>query len=412
MTYEPTSDDALAKKVINLIKLKREGVYWDFKEKHHEDPLDLLHDIICMANSLHDGDRYIIYGVENKAFDLVGLDDGRAKTQAQLLDFLSKIPFVGDIRPEIELRRLAIQNKEIDVLVILNRPLKPYILSEDYHGRKKSEKPKNLRAHYIYGRVNDKNTAIDSSSDLHLVEKMWKQRFGLDLPIADQFRKLLQNRDEWYHQDDQGNGCPSHIPHRYEFPVYHERFPEFTVELTEREETDCESFFYFFPNQKAYFGQANFKYRGTVMFRLHYVFCDEMRILIPMPHTFTLFHDQFGRWFYYYLLDNDTGLFLKFLRGNFPNLDSGRGVEAPILIFKNQNELDAFVEYSKENKSKLQAFGTNLNSNFRHLSLDDKCYINGCFVSKIHQFYKKYWDNPSLIQAAPKSDYQDSICTG
>jgi hypothetical protein len=403
MMYEPINDESLTKEVLSLIKSKREGTYWDFKEKHHDDNLDLLHDIICMANSLHDGNRYIIYGVDNTSFELVGLDDGTAKTQAHLLDFLSKIPFAGDIRPEIELRRLYIQDKVIDVLVILNRPLKPYILSDDYQGGNKHEKQKILRAHYIYGRVNDKNTSKNSSSDFHLVEKMWKQRFGLDLPVADQFRKLLQNRDEWYHQDDQGNGCSNHIPHRYEFPVYHERFPEFTVELTELEETDCESFFFFFPNEKAYIGQAHFKYRSTVMFSLHHVFCDEMRILIPMPHTLTLFDDEFGRWFYYYLLDNDTGLFLKFLRGNHPDLSSGRGVDAPIMIFKDQNELDAFVAYAKKNKNHIRALESNLNPNFHHLSHDDKCYINGCFVSKIHQFYKMYWVKPSLTQTAANS---------
>ena len=43
-----------------LIRTKREDDYWDFKEKHHINKADLLHDIICMANNRVDRDAYII----------------------------------------------------------------------------------------------------------------------------------------------------------------------------------------------------------------------------------------------------------------------------------------------------------------------------------------------------------------
>lgn len=46
-----------------LIQSKREDEYWDFKEKHHDNKADLLHDIICMANSRADRDRYILSSV-------------------------------------------------------------------------------------------------------------------------------------------------------------------------------------------------------------------------------------------------------------------------------------------------------------------------------------------------------------
>lgn len=42
----------LKKIITNLISLKQEGAYWDFKREWYESDhnTDLLHDIICMSN--------------------------------------------------------------------------------------------------------------------------------------------------------------------------------------------------------------------------------------------------------------------------------------------------------------------------------------------------------------------------
>ncbi len=49
--------DKLKAEIVNLIASKREGDYWDFKQKHHTNNSDLLHDIICMANNRADRDE-------------------------------------------------------------------------------------------------------------------------------------------------------------------------------------------------------------------------------------------------------------------------------------------------------------------------------------------------------------------
>ena len=41
----------LKDEIIELIEQKVEGSYWDFKQEWHSNNADLLHDIICMANS-------------------------------------------------------------------------------------------------------------------------------------------------------------------------------------------------------------------------------------------------------------------------------------------------------------------------------------------------------------------------
>jgi hypothetical protein len=57
--------DCFEEEIKNLIALKREGAYWDFKKEPHSNLHDLLHDIICMANSLGENDKYLILGVND-----------------------------------------------------------------------------------------------------------------------------------------------------------------------------------------------------------------------------------------------------------------------------------------------------------------------------------------------------------
>ena len=52
--------------IFQLVSLKQEGGYWDFKKQWHEKKSDLLHDIICMANNLHNRAAYIIIGIDEE----------------------------------------------------------------------------------------------------------------------------------------------------------------------------------------------------------------------------------------------------------------------------------------------------------------------------------------------------------
>lgn len=95
----------LKNEINRLIKSKREGQYWDFKEKYHDNKASLLHDILCLSNALHKGNKYLILGVSDPATEceIKGVSsDSKRKTQANFIDFLRDKPFAGDIRPEIE----------------------------------------------------------------------------------------------------------------------------------------------------------------------------------------------------------------------------------------------------------------------------------------------------------------------
>lgn len=61
-------------KIQQLISLKQEGQYWDFKKEWYpkDKKMNLLHDIICMANNLANQDAYIIIGIDEENDSSVG----------------------------------------------------------------------------------------------------------------------------------------------------------------------------------------------------------------------------------------------------------------------------------------------------------------------------------------------------
>lgn len=383
----------------NLIDHKREGDYWDFKEKFHACKVSLLHDILSMANSLCESKKYIIIGVDS-SFNILGVPAADRMTQANLIDFLSKINFSGDIRPEVELHTLSLEHKEIDVIVILNKLEKPFFLSEDYRD---SKTKKIVRAGVIYTRVGDKNTAIDRTADQYHIEKMWRQRFGLDLSIIERFKKLLKEPEKWLHNPAnkwlaQENDLVSHK----HFPVYHKHFSEFKIELSEPEESEGESFCYFYMNPKSYLGKAYFKYHSTVVFELEYFYCDEMNIILPVPELKNLnFKDIHGSWFYYYTLDNMIGYFLQFLHIGRVIIDSGRGLYPPVLIFKDTEELESFVEYVKDNEKIINnikppflpffgGIGCKYFQSKEYEKYNSTIEINALFISRLGKLYNDW----------------------
>ena len=86
--------DIFTRDIENLIALMHEGDYWDFKKQWHADIIELLHDIICMANCQTYGDKYIIIGVdESKKYKVCGVKrkDTNRKNTAELNNFLRNI---------------------------------------------------------------------------------------------------------------------------------------------------------------------------------------------------------------------------------------------------------------------------------------------------------------------------------
>lgn len=130
-------NEELTELVEDLIHTGREDDWWDFKECHHEDKAALLHDIICLVNNRADRDAYLILGVRDKTFEIIGVeDDPHRKNQQNIVDFLSAKNFAGQARPRVEVCTVRLEKHEIDVFIIKNSTDVPYYLIESYTDKK------------------------------------------------------------------------------------------------------------------------------------------------------------------------------------------------------------------------------------------------------------------------------------
>ena len=343
------------------IDSKREGQYWDFKETHHENKAELLHDILCLSNSLYKGEKYLIYGVSDpfEGCKIKGVKNDNRRSQADLIDFIRSLPFAGDIRPEIELRTIEIQNCILDVLIIFDHPRKPYYLREDYRDRQKL-----VKANSIYTRNIDTNTPIGGSSDLITIELMWRERFGLDIQPGEKIIDLLCRPQEW--DRDIGNR---------QF-AYHKFHPEYQIEFSDTREFK-EAFSYFYSNSKSYIGTAKFKYLSTELFQLPYMYCDEMRIVLAVPTNGYVKGDTREVWYMYYELESRNGAFLHFLTNGTFNFFS-RTAEAAFVLYRNRSERKEFEKYLSIHTKEIDQIPDPEFSmiKFRRLEESDKHFIS------------------------------------
>ncbi|MEQ1732550.1 MAG: ATP-binding protein [Bacteroidia bacterium] len=371
--------------ILKLIESKREGDYWDFKREPHDNKASLLHDIICLSNSLHRGNRYLILGVSDpkEGTELIGLTKGQEnrKSQVEYIDFLRTKTFSGNCRPEIELHTIKIEDKEIDVLEIFDNPLKPYFLTEDY-----KDKNKNVRANFIYSRTNDTNTPIDKSTDIGIIEKMWRQRFGLDLSPLERMKILLLQPQDWF--KDIGNKPYS----------YHLYFPEFRIEFSEVDEFS-EVFSFFFTSEKSDLGTATFKYHSTTLFELEYMYCDEMRIALAVPKIAIVSLKEYENRFYYYDLQELDGIFLQFMTNKLTHLYS-RNSCFPFVIFENKTERKEFTDYivnNEENFDKIKPNYCAEQAKEKMKMQENSSKIDPIFIGRIIQLHQKWVGNNNPI---------------
>lgn len=176
--------------VQHCLQQGKEGEYWDFKQEWHQKIQDLLKDIICFANTVHDKKCYIIFGVADD-LKIVGMTEPRRK-QADIIDALSNLWFAGDISPKISVETVMISGVELDVLVIDNVERTPVYLNRDYG---------NMKRGCIYARVQDRNTPNNGNAGMEIIENLWRKRMGLTKPPYEYIIDRLQNREEWSDYD-------------------------------------------------------------------------------------------------------------------------------------------------------------------------------------------------------------------
>ncbi|WP_442598208.1 AlbA family DNA-binding domain-containing protein [Neobacillus sp. D3-1R] len=328
------ASETLSSDIESIISSKREGEYWDFKEKYHSNKADLLHDIICMANNRADRDGYIIFGV-NDNYEIKGIEnDENRKNQQNIIDFLKGKKFSGGIRPTVELVTISIEEKQVDILIIKNSTDTPYFIIEDYNDHKRR-----VRANYIYTRIGDTNTDIDKSADINHIEYLWRKRFLLNRPPLEQIKQKLRYISEWTGEETN----------------YYNIFnPEFTVEIEYDDEIGHPEFYsYLMTNQSTSYGTVEIKYFGTKLYSRQIVVLDGGRYITVVPKSGFIGNRNYNEetcYYKFYVKDNLDYILHKFLQSDDHEAIWARNrLYSGIIIYNNELEREMFEEYLENN---------------------------------------------------------------
>lgn len=332
---------ALTKTIASLINLHQEGPYWDFKREWYDDKhvTDLLHDIICMANNMENRDAYIIIGVDeenNYSLRDVSEDPGRRNTE-KMVTFLRDKKYAGDIRPIVRVETLLLGGYSIDIIIIQNSTNTPYYLRERFNG---------VCANNIYTRVQDTNTPINASADIHYVEYLWKKRFGLIMPPLERMQIYLQHPEDWAHAPSDGNVVRQ----------YYRMAPEYVIEHTLEPIDGRDGYeFYLFAQTDTtpHWSDIRLYYHQTLMAEMGGVSLDGGRYFTSTPLTrgITLKDNLHWDILYKYMIEGSLEHIIHrfyFEASNPEEIWSCTHFKKCILIFEDEQEHYDFRNYVKE----------------------------------------------------------------
>lgn len=195
---------ALAEEITSLINKKQEGGYWDFKLEWHDNKADLLHDIICLANNMENRDAYLIFGVDDGTYEIIGINEDNNRNRlntVRVVNFLRDKKFVGGIRPMARVETIDIEGKDLDILIIENSRYTPFRLSQDFKDKSNKsnnkDKERTVKANNVYTRIQDTNTPINKTADPDKEEKLWRKRFHIDKSAYNKAMYYLESPEDW-----------------------------------------------------------------------------------------------------------------------------------------------------------------------------------------------------------------------
>lgn len=313
-----------------FIRNKSETEQWDFKQEWHEKTEDLIKDIVCFANTVHDKDCFLVFGISDD-YKIIGMTKPRRK-QADIIDTLNNLYFAGDIVPKIELKTIILNGKEIDILIIKNTDFTPIYLKKQY-GR--------MKAGCIYTRVGDKNTPNDGNAEYHEIEMLWKKRLGLTKSPLEFIYDSMDNKLNWK---------------KYEEDWYYIFKPEYVIHTywDEDEDTDHhrrdEFYSYSQANESTSFMLLDIIANRTVLEGYQVVCLDSGRLTIPVPEWGYIKqsnHSYKKITYKYYSKGTKRFILLKFMYDpeNGEERYAYNNLMNVVLMFDSEDERLAFEDY-------------------------------------------------------------------
>lgn len=316
-----------------FVEQGKEGACWDFKQEWHSEMPSLIKDIICFANTVHDENCYIIFGISDD-LQFTGMKETRRK-QADIIDAISKLHFAGDNYPKISVETVNYNNVVLDVLTIYNTDRTPIYLKQTY-GK--------MRQGCIYLRTEDKNTPNNGNADIVDIENLWRKRLGLTKAPLDYIYDKMQNKLEWT---------------EYEGYFYNIYKPEYTIEIMEDEDDNLdrhEFYSYAMENEHTRFKLLNIKYQKTILESYQIAELDSGRLSIPVPEWGYVCHNRdrtpSNYSYKYYVLGSKLYRVLDFLY-NSENSDERfafMNLKNVVLFYQSEEEKVAFEFYLGENQ--------------------------------------------------------------
>lgn len=349
----------LKDKILALIETKREDDYWDFKQCHHKNKADLLHDIICMANNRSNHDGYIIFGIQDRTFDVLGVEeDENRRNQQNIIDFLKEKSFSMGVRPKIQLITLTVLQHELDILIIYNTLETPYYLTNEYR-----DNGRIVRSNYIYTRVGDTNTDINKSADANHVEFLWKKRFGLHLSPFEKLKLFLTSKSDWIDSESIS---------------YHKNNPEYTLVRTDDYDSNSAEFYaYTMTNNSVMYGDISANYFGTTLYSRQTVVLDGGRYVTVVPEWGFIHYDSYHRKtdsFKYFIKEDISYSLHQYLL----NEESHEAKYAhktfmeAVLLFNTHYEKNCFINYVRRNIHLLEEFISLISDDYGYLDVNSR----------------------------------------
>lgn len=298
----------------------------------------MVHDILCMANNRPRKDSYIIFGIDDTTFSVVGVEnDPNRRNQQGITDILRSVIFAGGVRPRIEIQTVCIDNHEVDVLIIKDSFDVPYYLEKDYQDKDIKNNDgkrygKIVRAYHIYTRVVDNNTAIDKQADINDVEFLWRKRFGIECSIIERLHILLSETDKWFFDWGNKKCC------------YHADHPEFQIIQINDMQQGWEPAAAFYTHPVMHLAGLNITYHNTVIYETELWAFDQFRKFLPKAEN-SLVGQHANFWYTYYTLDSIEGKMLKiFTHGNC-DISSREPNYNQLLVFENEEDKQCFDSF-------------------------------------------------------------------
>jgi len=365
MFFEITIDKKFKDKIENLISTKAPENEWlDYKQTWHNNNEDLLIDILSFTNTYHNEDCYLIFGIADKTFEVVGVEnDSNRKNQQNIINMLQNTS-LSTVFPKISVISLTVSNKTIDVLIIPNTKNVPLFLTK---------RKRNLNVGQIFTRIGDTNTPKDRTADDYTVEKLYKKRLRLDTTIYERSEFIIEDVDNWTYIDEERKLI-------YNFD------PNFYITMGEYDDSSSQptegDYFYWLIDtswdskdwQIINYTYIHFMYGQHKIFDISPAFLfDRGRGFITYPRA-----GCFGIFYYTYFLENSLDWkFMNLYKTAWNNSNIGEPFDIRyysnepalknIVIYKNEEEKDN-IEYivssvSSNNSLKIleDVFDTNIN---------------------------------------------------